>query len=391
MIVSSPAPHSLLGRLRHSSSPALLFALIIGGVGCQGSDASDSDSQTAGATTNDDAANDDSMTDTTGAEPATDDTGTDDEVTTTTEDPSSTSDETEPAASSPGTETETDAPVTGPEITVGTFAVEMAGETLNVQGKVKDGPDAANLVWDTDSTVEDCNLQLPRVPSCLTACTGSDVCVEDETCKTPPSSVSVGDVLVEGVSHGGSTEAVKLRSIVKNYQTPADVTWDSPPFAPGDPIKLTASGADVAAFEIAAAGVSPIVITSEPPDLSSGTPIELRWEPESDAVETRVDVRIDISHHGGTRGLIECSTADDGELTIDGALVQGLMNQGISGFPNIRITRSNVGAAQTALGVVELKVNSIIQQDITIDGLASCNTDEECSGDTKCDFDRVCR
>lgn len=394
MIVSSPAPNSVLDRLRHASSSALLLALIVSSVGCQGSDSSDSDSQTEGATTNDDVANDDSMTDTTSNDPATDDTGTGDtgtdgETTGATDDTSTTSDETEPAASMSGTETEP--PVTGPEITVGTFAVEMAGETLNVQGKVKDGPDAANLVWDTDSTVEDCNLQLPRVPSCLTACSGSDVCVEDETCRTPPSSVSVGDVLVEGVRHGGSTEAVKLRSIVKNYQTPADVTWDSPPFAPGDPIELTASGADVAAFEIAAAGVSPIVVTSEPPDLSSGSPIELRWEPESDAVETRVDVRIDISHHGGTRGLIECSTADDGELTIDGALVQGLMNQGISGFPNIRITRSNVGAAQTALGVVELKVNSIIQQDITIDGLASCNTDEECSGDTKCDFDRVCR
>ena len=247
MILSPPVSRSVLGRLRHSTSSALFIALLVGSVGCQGSDDSDSDSQTAGATTNDDAANDDSMTETGSDEAATDDT--------------TTSEETDPAASTPNTatETETDPPATGPEITVGTFAVEMAGETLNVQGKVKDGPDAANLVWDTDSTVADCKLQLPRVPSCLTACSGSDVCVEDETCETPPSSVSVGDVLVEGVSHGGSTEAVKLRSIVKNYQTPADVTWDSPPFAPGDPIKLTARGADVAAFEIAAAGVSPIV------------------------------------------------------------------------------------------------------------------------------------
>ncbi|HEX2730499.1 MAG TPA: hypothetical protein VHM70_02805 [Polyangiaceae bacterium] len=282
-------------------------------------------------------------------------------------------------------------PVEGPDVVVGTFAIELSTEGTGVQGKVKNGEDAANMVWDKLSSVGDCQVSVPRIPACDPVCADTEACVETDTCRAVPTSINVGDVLVSGVSHGGTTDAVKLRSIVKNYQTPADVKWDDPPFAPGDPISVAASGADVAAFQIKGEGISPIDVTSDPPEMAADKPIELTWEPESGSVQTQISVRIDVSHHGGTRGLIECETQDDGELSIDASLVKDLMDQGVSGFPNIRITRSNIGSAQTAVGIVELHINSIVQQDVSIEGILSCNTTDDCTDGSTCAADRVCR
>jgi hypothetical protein len=372
----------------------LLVATLLVAAGCKSEEAAEDGSNTAGAsTTSDTTADGDPPSEvdaTTGAEPSASDVS---ETAQTESDAVASAEATSSDATSDATSDSVtgEQPAVDPNIVVGTFAVEHTGQGTSVQGKVKNGPDADYQIWDVASTAGDCELRTPRIPSCMPACPGSEVCVEVNTCRAAPASVSVGDVTISGVSHAGASEPVKLRSIVKNYQTPGDVTWDSPGFAAGDPIGLSASGGELEPFEIEASGVTPLLMTSDTPELAGDAPIELSWEPEVAEVETRLYVRIDISHHGGTRGLIECDTADDGSLTIDGSLLQGLIDQGVSGFPNIRITRSNIGSVPTPLGIIELKVNSLLQQDITIEGLASCNTDEECPAGTLCETDRVCR
>jgi hypothetical protein len=269
--------------------------------------------------------------------------------------------------------------------------VQLAGGTTTVQGKVKNGPDANNLVWDSEQTSGDCALLVPRIPFCETPCPNSEICVEENTCRGTSSAIDVGTVTVTGVLHAGAGEAVTLKSILKNYQTPATVTWDFPGVTPGASVALSASGGDVAAFEINALGVSPLVVTSPPPELGGDTPIDLTWEPEVSGIETSIHVVVDISHHGGTRGLIECDTADDGALTIEGPLVKALSDKGTSGFPNILLSRSSIGSARTALGTVRLKVDALLQQEVTIEGQVSCNKDTDCADGTTCATDRVCR
>jgi hypothetical protein len=96
---------------------------------------------------------------------------------------------------------------------IGTFAVQLAGGTTTVQGKVKNGDDAKNLVWDIDQTSGDCALLVPRIPFCETPCAGTDVCVEENACQAAPTSVDVGTVILTGVSRAGTTDPVTLKSI----------------------------------------------------------------------------------------------------------------------------------------------------------------------------------
>ena len=91
-------------------------------------------------------------------------------------------------------------------------------------------------------------------------------------------------------------------------------------------------------------------------------------------------MKLDISHHGGTKGKIECDAEDKGSLGLAAALLDQLQNLGVSGFPTVVVTREMAGSS-TATGVaVDLVIRSGMEQEVVIPGLVSCNSDDDCSG-----------
>lgn len=306
-----------------------------------------------------------------------------------------------PAASADDTDpvepAETDV-ATSPDIPIGAFQVTLvaprdgsAGHT-SVVGKVYDGAYPENLIWEEATAEGECRLLTPRVPFCATPCGGSAACVEDDTCVPYPTAQALGVVTARGLQTTEGATSFDLIEVSKVYQVPGAIDLPYPAFAEGAPITLSASGsAFTAAFEVTAPGIAPLDLHDEERILEQGRPLELTWTPPGDATLARVSVKLDVSHHGGTRGMIRCDAEDDGALTLPASLVGGLLDLGVAGFPTVILSRAAEGEGAIAAGRVGLVVSSTVEVAVDIPGLVSCTLDEHCPEGQSCQTDLTCR
>lgn len=282
---------------------------------------------------------------------------------------------------------------------VGTFQLQHIvsefGDSANFYGKVYDGPTPQAVQFTVDLTNGDCRVEVPVVPFCATPCGGSAVCVANDTCQPYPTSKSVGTLHATGFlatpTDGGTSDGFDMALVNNGYQAPATLTLGVPPFTDGAALTLTAAGSSaVAPFSLSNTGVAPMLLTQRTYALATGTPLELQWTGGS-ATGARVEVEIDISHHGGLRGQIVCETADDGALTIGADLVTRLIGLGVSGFPTIVVRRIKVGSTLISAGRVDFEVFSTTEKGLTIPGLVSCTDTSECPMGQTCQDDLRCQ
>ncbi len=284
----------------------------------------------------------------------------------------------------------------GPSDVVGSFQVQLVVDTedpekgsTSVIGKVNDGSSPANLVWTTIKEEGDCRLEKPSVPFCDPGC-GADVCVADGECQAYPKGQSAGEVTLSGVKLAGGESSLVLKEVVNAYQPPANTTFAWPPFAEGDEVTVKAAGDAVAAFELKAQGVKPMVLMGKTYEVAEGKQLDLAWEAAGDSKASQVHLKLDISHHGGTRGMIQCDTDDTGSLSISGAMITELIGLGTAGFPTFVLTRSTRGEAQLTHGVVELEVSAKVEQAVMVAGVTSCTEDSDCADGETCQDDLTC-
>jgi hypothetical protein len=268
---------------------------------------------------------------------------------------------------------------------VGTFAVQMKVDKLmtSVVGKVADGPVPINLVWTEKKTEGNCRLETPTSPFCEDPC-GADVCVADGKCQPYPTGHSVGEVTLTGVHVAGGGTEVVLKEIAASYQPPAGTALAYPPFGASDTIEVHATGKDYAAFDLSTKGVDPIALSTEDFDLDPAKPFVLAWDAAADPKASQIHVKIDLSHHGGVKGLIECDLDDTGSLTISKEMIAELIGLGVAGYPSVVVTRTSLDTAQLDHGRVELEVSSLVERYLTTPGVVSCTTDEDCSDGKTC-------
>jgi hypothetical protein len=274
----------------------------------------------------------------------------------------------------------------GANVVVGTFQVQLVAPTgvgpgyTSVVGRVQNAPTPSQIVWEQRATHGDCRLMVPRVPFCATPCGGTAVCVENDRCRPYALGQNVGTVRVTGVRTSTGTTSFDLISVANAYQAPGSVMLPFPAFAEGDAIRVEAMGSTaVTAFALDTRGIAPLTLSSGSYRMQSGMPLALAWTAPQQTGQT-VTVHLDISHHGGTRGKIECTTADDGELVIDATLITRLMALGIAGFPTVVVTRTSIGTTRISAGNVELKVSSGLEVPVEIPNLRSCLADADCDG-----------
>lgn len=291
--------------------------------------------------------------------------------------------------------------------TVGTFQVELVSAVeatndtpardafVSVLGRVYEHPVPSLVVWEQSDETSGCQLFVPRVPFCNPACASGEACVDDQICKAFPESYDLGAVTIEGIAtETGATLSMDPLPPSNTYQPLASAGIAYPPFGAGDPVSLRTEGGALDAFSIESTGIEELVLTEPAGDLpfASGEPATLAWEPSNNA-QSRVEVIIDISHHGGQKGEIRCSVPDNGSLTIPEKLVTGLIDLGFSGFPSAQISRVAVGSTTTSAGNVELKVMHTVTRFIEIPGLVSCEetgSTEGCPDGETCQDDLKC-
>jgi hypothetical protein len=248
---------------------------------------------------------------------------------------------------------------------------------------VNDGPTPSPIIWEEKASAGGCKLLVPRVPSCPEPCGGGAACVEDDSCQPYPSAIAVGTVTVQGLKTKEGATSFSMDPVGGNYQ-PTGVLFEYPPFSEGAAVTVTAPGNSTSpAISLTGKGISPLKVSDDSIWLETGKPVTLRWTPPAITGNTVIFVRVDISHHGGTAGVIESECPDNGSLTIPASLVDALKALGYFGFPKIEISRKAV--AKDAATNVELVIESKITKYVYIPGLISCNGDEDCPGGQTCE------
>lgn len=251
------------------------------------------------------------------------------------------------------------------------------------------GKDAAPIPDSFKPTKEvgACKLLEPNYVLCdAPKCTNSETCVATDRCQTNPAPTTLGDLTVKGLKlkDGGGTEFT-LSPVGTSYQAAGATAVDYPPCTVGQEISVSGGAEAATKFSVKSSCIDTLVVpnaTTEVP-FEAGKAAQFSWTAAAGG-NSRVTVRIDISHHGGLKGLIVCDAPDTGSLQVDASLVTGLIGLGTAGFPVARVTRTALGTAPAGSGAVTLNVFSWVELSLAIPGVKSCSSDAECATGQTC-------
>jgi hypothetical protein len=286
---------------------------------------------------------------------------------------------------------------------VGTFSIELIAPADDdpgitaIFGRVYAAMPASTLQWTLADEAGDCQLYEPLVPFCDPSCGSGTICLPDGTCAAPPASLDVGTVSFGGLGTGDGEATIELEPLppTNTYQPRSTSELAFPPFEEGDTITVRASGGDLTAFELSAGGIAPLEVLSPSPiqfDPEAATVVS--WTaPERDA-SSQVIITVDISHHGGRKGELVCTTDDDGEHELPAELVQGLIELGVAGFPTVTITRESKNDPSAEAPGLTLRVFSEVDRNLEIPGVVSCEEtgqQDVCPEGQTCQANKICR
>jgi hypothetical protein len=265
------------------------------------------------------------------------------------------------------------------------YKEELAGEAAHttVSGQLFDAATAA-VSSKLDSESGDCKLLVPDFPACGACDDG--VCVADGDCQPHPKPIDAGEVVVEGTLGGDVTLRRNGRTFF--YQTTSALAY--PPCEEGADVTVT-GGVSGAEFEATAKCVAPLaLITPEPIAVKSGSAVPLAWMPPRDASDSRIAIKLDISHHGGKKGEILCDVPDTGSFELPEPLVSKLVSLGVAAQPTIGLKRLATAQASGQPGV-ELVIVSPVERAVDT-GFVACVEGAACPDGTTCDTNtKVCR
>jgi hypothetical protein len=277
---------------------------------------------------------------------------------------------------------------TDPRTLVGDFGLKIVPEMVSpvppmttqaahatFVGKLFDKPKVPPIPFELEDEAGGCELLVPNIPFCDPRCTGS-VCTEDGCMPDAVAQSAAGSVRVLGL---GETRTISPIGSSPTYQI---ASLPYPPCAEGDAVRVQAE-----AFSIETSCVAALEVAGDPVRVRSGEPTALAWTPPDDTGLSRIEVELDISHHGGQKGQIDCDVPDTGSFEIPESLVTRLVALGVAGYPTITLTRVARGVADAAPDVT-LTASSHALRPVDL-GISSCSRDEDCPDAMTCDLVRL--
>jgi hypothetical protein len=256
-------------------------------------------------------------------------------------------------------------------------------EYTSFLGRFYDAPLQPVMSLEPRQSSGGCVLRVPKTNPCGGACPTGQVCGVDNTCVPDPGQVAVGVLHVTGLA-GMTRDAEPTSAASPSYQLVPTVPY--PACAEGDAISVAAD-----AFTLAATCVADLEVTSAVPvPVTSGKATHLTWKAPAKPGASRVLVEVEISHHGGYKGQIDCDVADTGTLDIPEPLVTALVALGRAGYPTVKIARTSRGVA-AAQPAVTIDVMSRLELEADT-GVISCGTDASppCAAGTTCQPSFIC-
>jgi hypothetical protein len=256
-------------------------------------------------------------------------------------------------------------------VATGAKAFSVAG------GSVYDGPVPETFPLAVALEEAGCQLLKPALPFCSEACGGDAVCVADETCAAYPKPQNVGVLQVDGLVGGAASMEPFPPSFA--YQS---ASLPHPPCVEGHEVTLSADG-----FQASASCIAPLIVTNTEFPVRPDQALELTWEPPADPDQTRILIKLDVSHHGGKKGEIDCNIPDTASFEIPASLVTALVDLGLAGYPTIVLTRAS-SASSSAEPAVKFEIFSGVEREVDT-GIVSCTDDTQCPTDQACNMDKL--
>jgi hypothetical protein len=236
-------------------------------------------------------------------------------------------------------------------------------------------PDPFPLVLDSEQA--GCQLLVPALPFCSESCS-PDVCTADDVCTSYPAPLNVGTLTVKGL---GEPLMLAAATSMVVYQAPS---LAYPPCQEGTTVSVSAP-----AFALEAECVAPLTLTGpDPIPVKAGASVQVSWQPATVASSSRIRIGLDISHHGGKKGQIDCDVPDTGSFEIPEPLVTKLVGLGLAGYPTIAINRVSLGVAADN-PEVSLVLSSAVTRAVDT-GVTSCQDDVECPDGQTCQMVGIC-
>jgi hypothetical protein len=193
-----------------------------------------------------------------------------------------------------------------------------------------------------------------------------------------PAAQNVGVVQVEGLG----SEPVAMDPFPPSfaYQSTA---LPYPPCQEGDAVRLVADS-----FSAQTRCIAPLMIDgTDVISVKRDQPVKLVWDAPLQTDLARMQIRLDVSHHGGKKGEIDCDVPDTGAFDIPAALVTALVDLGLAGYPTIVLTRV-ASAPSTKQPGVTLAVSASVEQEVDT-GIQSCTEDANCPTEQLCNTDKL--
>ncbi|HEX2876921.1 MAG TPA: hypothetical protein VHP33_36965 [Polyangiaceae bacterium] len=256
-------------------------------------------------------------------------------------------------------------------------AVGDGADYSSLIGRFFSGPTPDPFPLKHDTTDGDCELKVPLLPFCNEPCS-PDVCTGDDQCTPYPAPVAVGDIAVNGL---GDALSLAPATTMIVYQSPS---LAYPPCEAGAKVTASADG-----FALEAECIAPLEVTGpEPLPVKTGEVVHVTWKPAASGAKSRIRIGLDISHHGGKKGQIDCEVPDTGSFDIPAPLVTKLIGLGLAGFPTINVNRVSLGVdAKNA--EVSLLLSSSVTRPVDT-GVKSCLDDAECDDGQTCSQAGIC-
>lgn len=261
----------------------------------------------------------------------------------------------------------------------GGFIVQSGGSGTGIDGAVANGVVPQSVLEELQAE-GDCRLLRRNNPFCDPACEPGETCDWDGECIPYPSNQDLGTVTFKGL--GGS---ITLEPVFPGY-TYFDTSLSTPPWTSGELVTLEMPGGTYGPQTLHGVGVDPLVVIDEMWEVEAGRDLTVSWEPPTAAVvRSEVGMVISVDQHGTTPGTLYCTFEDTGTGTVPAAIVDGLIDSGVTGFPSGQLERRTIDRADLSDGgCMDLRLSAPQAMEVDVIGYTPCVSDADCPEGLDC-------
>lgn len=265
---------------------------------------------------------------------------------------------------------------------LGSILLERQQDFSFLDGKVANKV-LPGSVREVEMNMAGCRLMRKRFPFCDPGCQSGEACTFAGECVPFPERQDLGEVCVAGLS-----ESYVLTAQEPNFHY-FNTQIVHPAFGGGERVELRSSGGAFGNIALLGVGVSAMSVSESQWNIVEGEDLDVSWATSDSDAHASVHLSVNIDQHGSSPLLLDCDFPDSGSGTIPSALLEVLLNSGISGFPVGRIERRTadlqmVSGANGIEGCVEFIVRSPATVDLRVSGHTPCTSNAQCPSGQTC-------